>query len=83
MGYYCIRNQLAVEPEVVMSPGGQIHSSENRILLSALICTGDSEMELYGEQHGFVIKTFFKNGDPVIATQRAFRTHFQVGRRAV
>ena len=35
-----------------------------------------------GEQCGFVIETFFKNGDSVIAIQRAFRTHFQLGRRA-
>ena len=34
------------------------------------------------EQRGFVIGAFFKNGDSVIATQRVFRTYFQLGRRA-
>ena len=39
-------------------------------------------MQWSDEQRGFVVETFFKNGDSVIATQRAFRTHFQLGRRA-
>ena len=38
-------------------------------------------MEWSGEQCGFVIETFFKNGDSVIAIQRADLTHFQLGRR--
>ena len=36
-------------------------------------------MEWSGEQGGFVIEMFFKNEDSLIATQRAFRTHFQLG----
>ena len=39
-------------------------------------------MELSVEQRGFVIETFLKNGDSVIATQRAFCIHFQLGLRA-
>jgi hypothetical protein len=35
-----------------------------------------------GEHRGFVVETFFKNNESVIATQRAFRRHFRLGRRA-
>jgi len=35
-----------------------------------------------GEHRGFVVETFFKNNDSVIATQRAFHRHFRLGRRA-
>jgi len=34
------------------------------------------------EHRGFVVETFFKNNESVIATQRAFRRHFRFGRRA-
>jgi transposase len=33
-----------------------------------------------GEHRTFVTKIYFKNGDSVIATQRLFRRHFEVGR---
>jgi len=35
-----------------------------------------------GEYSGFDVETFFKNNESVIATQRAFRRHFRLGRRA-
>ena len=35
-----------------------------------------------GEHRGFVVETFFKNNESVIATQRAFRRHFRLGQRA-
>ena len=35
-----------------------------------------------GEHRGVVVETFFKNSESVIATQRAFRRHFSLGRRA-
>jgi len=38
-------------------------------------------MDWSGEHRGFVVETFFKN-ESVIATQRAFRRHFRLGRRA-
>jgi len=31
-----------------------------------------------GEFRGFVVEAFFKNNESVIATQRAFRTHFRI-----
>ncbi|CAH0551096.1 unnamed protein product [Brassicogethes aeneus] len=33
-------------------------------------------MQWSGEQRGFVVETFFKNGESVVATQRAFRRRF-------
>ncbi|PNF27731.1 hypothetical protein B7P43_G12796 [Cryptotermes secundus] len=38
-------------------------------------------MEWSGAQHVFVVETFLKNRESVIATQRAFRTHFELRRR--
>ncbi|PNF19154.1 hypothetical protein B7P43_G09807 [Cryptotermes secundus] len=38
-------------------------------------------MEWSGAQRAFVVETFFKNRESVIATQRAFGTHFELGRR--
>jgi len=35
-----------------------------------------------GEHRGFIVETFFKNNESVIATKRAFRRHFRLGRRA-
>jgi len=35
-----------------------------------------------GEHRDFAVETFFKNNESVIATQRAFRRHFRLGRRA-
>lgn len=38
-------------------------------------------MEAWRSEHrAFVIETYFKNSDSVIATQRLFRTHFNIGR---
>jgi hypothetical protein len=37
-------------------------------------------MEWSGAQRVFIIETFLKNGESVIATQRALRTHFELGR---
>ena len=42
----------------------------------------DDAMGWSGEHRGFVVETFFKNNESVIATQRAFRRHFRLGRRA-
>jgi hypothetical protein len=38
-------------------------------------------MEWLGTQSAFVVETFLKNRESVIATQRAFRTHFELRRR--
>ena len=35
-----------------------------------------------GEHRGFVIETYLKNNDSVIATQRILRRHFRLGRNA-
>ena len=51
MGYYCVRNQLAVEPEVVTSPGGPIHSSESRLLLPALSYSDYQSADIIARVH--------------------------------
>lgn len=39
-------------------------------------------MEQWSSEHrSFVVETYFKNGDSVVATQRHFRRHFNVGRQ--
>lgn len=37
-----------------------------------------SAMPWSGEHHGFAVRTYFENGHSVIATQRAFRLHFNI-----
>ena len=39
-------------------------------------------MSWSGEHRGFVAETLFKNNESVVATQRAFRRYFRLGRRA-
>ncbi|KAK8398607.1 hypothetical protein O3P69_004027 [Scylla paramamosain] len=39
-----------------------------------------SAMPWSGEHRGFAVRTYFKNGRSVIATQRAFRLHFNIPR---
>ena len=50
--------------------------------LAAVLPFSDDAMGWSGEHRGFVVETFFKNNESVIATQRAFRRHFRLGRRA-
>ena len=51
-------------------------------LVSCGLAFSDNAMGWSGEHRGFVVETFFKNNKSVIATQRAFRRHFRLGRRA-
>ena len=37
-------------------------------------------MPWLGEHRGFAVRTFLENGRSVVATQRAFRLHFQISR---
>jgi len=50
--------------------------------LAAVLPFSDDAMGWSGEHRGFVVETFFKNNESVNATQRAFRRHFRLGRRA-
>lgn len=38
-------------------------------------------MRWTGEQRGFVVETFFKNGESIVAMQRAFRRQFNLNRK--
>jgi hypothetical protein len=51
-------------------------------LVSCGLAFADNAMRWSGEHRGFVVETFFKNNESVIATQRAFRRHFRLCRRA-
>jgi len=51
-------------------------------LLAVVLPFSDNAMGWSGEHRGFVVETFFKNYESVIATQRAFRRHFRLGRYA-
>jgi len=50
--------------------------------LAAVLPVSDDAIGWSGEHRGFVVETFFKNNESVIATQRAFRRHCRLGRRA-
>ena len=50
--------------------------------LAAILPFSDNAMDWSDEHRGFVVETFFKNNESVIATQRTFRKHFRLGRRA-
>ena len=50
--------------------------------LSVVLPFSDNTMSWSGEHHGFIVKTFFKKNESVIATQRAFCRHFRLGRHA-
>ena len=51
-------------------------------MLSVLLPFSDNAMSWSGEHRGFIVETFCKNNESVIATQRGFRRHFRLGRRA-
>jgi hypothetical protein len=50
--------------------------------LAVVLPFSDNTVGWSGEHRGFVVKTFVKNNESVIATQWAFRRHFRLGRRA-
>jgi hypothetical protein len=50
--------------------------------LAVVLPFSDNAMGWVGEHSGFVVEPFFKSNESVIPSQRAFRRHFRLGRRA-
>ena len=58
------------------------YSDGRSLWLAAVLPFSDDAMGWSGEHRGFIVEMFFKNNESVIATKRAFRRHFRLGRRA-
>ena len=77
----CGRNNSHIWRGHCSGCGGGTVMEESRWLAVVLLFLSNA-MSWSGEQGGFVVETFIKNNESVIATQRAFRRHFRLGRCA-